>query len=182
NVVVPPVNNLPVITSTPVTQVNEGQNYVYDVNANDADGDTLTYSLTTAPSWLSINSATGLITGTAPQVNADTAFSVTVKVSDGTGFVTQSYTLTVKNVPIVPPPSNGPSGKDGDGERIRTLPLDDFYNAKYLSQFNPPIVLSEEPEAPVKGKISLAGKILLWLFILIILLIILIIIFWLRRM
>ena len=120
-----------------------------------------------------------MITGTAPFVSSDTQFSVTVKVSDGTGFVTQSYTLTVKNVAA--PPSNGPSGKDGDGERIRTIPLDDFYNAKYLSQFNPPIVLSEEPEAPVKGGISLAGKILLWLFILIILLIILIIIFWLAR-
>ena len=138
----------------------------------------MAYSLTQAPSWLSINSQSGLITGVAPQVGADTAFSVTVSVSDGKGSVTQSYVLAVKNVPS---PSKGPSGRDGDGERIRTIPLDDFYNAKYLSQFNPPIVLGEEPEAPVKGKISLAGKILLWLFILIILLIILIIIFWLAR-
>src|SRR3989344_3054083 len=108
NVVVPPVNNPPVITSTPISQINEGQNYVYDVDATDADGDTLVYSLTQKPSWLSINSQSGLITGTAPFVSSDTQFSVTVKVSDGTGFVTQSYTLTVKNVPIVPPVNNLP--------------------------------------------------------------------------
>src|SRR3989344_957397 len=62
-----PPNNPPVITSTPVSQINEGANYVYDVEAFDADGDVLTYSLTQKPSWLSINSQTGLITGTAPQ-------------------------------------------------------------------------------------------------------------------
>ena len=54
NPTVPPANNLPVITSSPVLSVNENSSYSYDVNANDADGDTLTYSLATAPSWLSI--------------------------------------------------------------------------------------------------------------------------------
>ena len=49
------------------------------------------------PNWLAINSD-GLISGTSPFVSADTYFAVEVKVSDGKDFVTQTYTLTVKEI------------------------------------------------------------------------------------
>jgi len=94
----PPVNHAPVITSTAITNVNEGATYNYDVSATDSDGNTLTYSLTQSPSWLSINSATGLISGVAPLVSSDSDYDITVEVSDGTDTDTQSYTLTVSNV------------------------------------------------------------------------------------
>lgn len=97
-----PVNNLPVITSSPVTSVNEGVTYVYPITATDADGNTLTYSLTENPTWLSIDSATGLISGTAPSVNSNTNYAVTVRVSDGITYTEQSYTLTVNNIPVIP--------------------------------------------------------------------------------
>ncbi len=106
----PPVeeNNPPVITSSPITQVDENTQYDYGVNANDADGDTLTYSLLQKPSWLSIDSNTGLITGTTPSVNSDTDYTVKVKVVDGEGGEdTQTYILTVKNVEE-PPVNNNP--------------------------------------------------------------------------
>ena len=104
----PPTNNAPVITSNPVTSVTEGNYYNYDVDATDSDGNTLTYSLTQSPNWLSINSATGLITGTAPSnLNQNTPFSITVQVSDGTDIDTQSYTLTVLDIPQ-PPTNNAP--------------------------------------------------------------------------
>lgn len=93
---VTPGNNLPVITSTPVTQVNETKPYSYQVTATDADGDTLTYSLTQNPSWLSINSA-GLITGIAPNVTSDYPYDVTVRISDGKDFVTQTFSVIVKD-------------------------------------------------------------------------------------
>lgn len=102
-------NNLPVITSSPATSVNENAVYTYDVDATDADGNTLTYSLISLPpAWLSINSGTGLISGTAPSVAADTPFSITIQVSDGIGAVTQSYTLTVLDTSVVPPVGNSP--------------------------------------------------------------------------
>jgi len=91
---------IPVITSTAITQANENTAYTYDVNATDADGDTLIYSLTQSPSWLSIDSATGLISGTSPVVNSDTNYNIIIGVSDGTNSGTQSYTLTVTNVPL----------------------------------------------------------------------------------
>jgi putative Ig domain-containing protein len=45
-----------------VTSVTAGLNYEYDVQASDADNDALTYALSGAPSWLSID-PNGRITG-----------------------------------------------------------------------------------------------------------------------
>ena len=97
----PTPNNPPVITSTAITKVNELQAYSYQVTATDADSDTLTYSLTENPTWLSIDSS-GLITGTAPSITADATESITISVSDSTDSVTQTYTLTIKDVPSTP--------------------------------------------------------------------------------
>ncbi len=108
----PPANTAPVFTSTPVTQVDESSPYAYDVNAMDIDGNTLTYSLTSAPSWLSIDATTGLIFGTAPSVSSDTDYTITVQVSDGTATATQTYTLTVHNI------SSSQSGGTGTGNVV----------------------------------------------------------------
>ncbi|MBU2503983.1 MAG: hypothetical protein KJ879_02935, partial [Nanoarchaeota archaeon] len=66
-------NHAPVITSTPILEVNEGVAYSYQVTATGADNDVLNYFLfnrsvnpETDAAWVSINSQTGLITGTAP--------------------------------------------------------------------------------------------------------------------
>ena len=94
-----PANNPPVFTSSPVMTIQENSAYVYDADAFDLDGDTLTYSLSTNPGWLSINPATGVITGTAQNVGADAPLSVVVTVADGTTFANQPYTLTILDVP-----------------------------------------------------------------------------------
>ena len=59
----------PQITSTPATSAQVGVAYGYDVNASDANGDTLTYSLRQAPAGMTINASTGLIawTPTSPR-------------------------------------------------------------------------------------------------------------------
>ena len=100
---IPSDNNIPVITSTPITEINEGEDYSYQITATDADGDILTYSLTQNPDWISINSQTGLITGTAPLLDSDYEYAITVKVLDGTDFATHFFTLLVKDVPETEP-------------------------------------------------------------------------------
>lgn len=100
-------NNAPVIISTPVTSATKNQAYTYDVNATDSDGDTLTYSLTIKPSGMSINSSSGLITWTP---TAAGAYNVTVMVSDGALFTTQSYTITVADSGTYPIGGTGPAG------------------------------------------------------------------------
>ena len=89
------INHAPVINSTPITTATQDETYNYDVNAVDSDGDDLTYSLTTKPSGMIINSSTGLITWT-PSSTGD--YDVTVKASDGDLFDTQEYAITVSSV------------------------------------------------------------------------------------
>jgi len=92
-----PTNQAPTITSTPDTTATVNQTYAYNVDATDPDGDTLTYSLTTSPAGMTINSWNGIINWT-PTALGD--YDVTVKVSDGDLIDNQSFTITV-----IPPPA-----------------------------------------------------------------------------
>jgi hypothetical protein len=97
-------NQTPTITSTAPTSIALGQKYLYQVTAGDADGDVLTYSLTTAPSGMTVNSTTGLIswTPTASQFGSNTA---TVQVSDGrNGAASQTFTVKVTSQATNQPP------------------------------------------------------------------------------
>jgi len=88
------LNHNPQITSQPTTLTIVGKAYSYPVTATDADGNTLSYSLTTAPSGMTVNPNTGLIQWTQPTLGGP--FNVTVLVSDGNGGTAiQQYTLTV---------------------------------------------------------------------------------------
>ena len=91
------VNTPPKITSTPTTQVQEGKIYNYQLNATDAEGDNVFYNLPVAPGWLTINATTGVVSGTAPQVDADMPCDIVASASDGKSTENQNYTLTVKN-------------------------------------------------------------------------------------
>lgn len=75
-------NASPVINTTAVTTGTVNQPYTYDVNASDADGDTLTYTLTSAPTGMTIDSSTGLIEW---MPSTDGTFPVTVVVTDRFG-------------------------------------------------------------------------------------------------
>jgi len=98
-VTVSPVNDDPVITSTPVTSATEGVLYNYNVDATDVDLDVLTYSLITAPSGMTIDSLTGLIQWT-PAYNQVGLNNVNVSVNDGNGGIaSQAFTIDVANVP-----------------------------------------------------------------------------------
>jgi RHS repeat-associated protein len=75
-------------------QLDAAPAYRYDVKAIDHDGDTLTYSLTTAPPRMVIDSATGVITWSPPVTPESDP--VTVRVDDGRGgFDTQSFKVVV---------------------------------------------------------------------------------------
>lgn len=91
----PPVDSIPVISSSPLISINEGTSYYYQLIASDADGDTLTYSLLQNPAWISINPSTGVVSGMAPLVNANTGYTISIDVSDGVNIVAQTYSLTV---------------------------------------------------------------------------------------
>ena len=88
------VNTRPTITSTAITQVDEGSQYSYTVTATDVEEDTLTYSLTQAPSTMQVNAQTGEITWAPTQADVGSQ-PITIQVSDGELSDTQNYVLTV---------------------------------------------------------------------------------------
>ena len=83
----------PTITSTPIAVATVDVLYNYNVVATDPnEEDTLTYTLTTSPTGMTINSTTGVINWT-PSTEGD--YDVTVEVSDGELLDTQSFVITV---------------------------------------------------------------------------------------
>ena len=86
-------NRAPYIASQPVLSAVEGNRYVYQSRAYDSDRDALEFSLEGAPDWLTVNPASGLISGTPPLAGN---FTMALKVSDGRGGEgKQEYTLAV---------------------------------------------------------------------------------------
>ena len=83
--------NAPVITSLAVTSGTAGQLYSYDVNAS--GNPTPSYSLTTRPSGMTINSSSGLIQWTPSSIGN---YNVTVKAANGVSpDATQSFVINV---------------------------------------------------------------------------------------
>jgi hypothetical protein len=68
------------------------------VSATAADSDsTITYSLasgSTLPSGISLNSSTGLISGTLPDVASNTTYTFTINASDGVNTIPRAFSIT----------------------------------------------------------------------------------------
>lgn len=94
------LNREPVITSLPAAGVPERQLYSYPVQAQDADGDTLSFALQNAPASMFINAASGLLQWQT-QAGDEGSYAVVVTVADGRGgFATQNVLVTID------PPAN----------------------------------------------------------------------------
>ncbi|WP_426270378.1 LysM peptidoglycan-binding domain-containing protein [Dyella kyungheensis] len=73
--------------------------YSTAANFSDPLGMGLTYTATGLPSWLSINTTTGVISGTPPTPTAPASYTVTVTGMDVLGYsVSSSFTVTVPTV------------------------------------------------------------------------------------
>jgi len=91
---VPRYDSPPIITSTPAGVPLVGKPYVYQVRAQDAENDTLVYTLAgaTIPSGMSLNQTTGLLTWTPANT---TPPNVTIVVDDQHGgLALQLFNLT----------------------------------------------------------------------------------------
>jgi len=132
NITVEPVNDPPVITSTPVTTAMLNAVYTYDVNAADPDPqDTLTYFLTSKPEGMKIDPTTGLIQWIPTDMNPDPNQIVIMVVDSNLTPVSDTQSFTIKVNPAPP--------------KILTLNISDGYNrasGKTLSANNETDVIS----------------------------------------
>ncbi len=86
--------------------------YSFDANATDSDvpAQTLTFSLSGAPTGSSINASTGVFSWNPTEAQGPGVYTFTVMVSDGALSASQSVTLNVTEVGDQVPPT--PSDKD----------------------------------------------------------------------
>ena len=83
--------------------VNEGTTVNLSVVATEPDGGAITHTITSGslPSGLSLNASTGAITGTAPDVSANTTSNFSITATDNENQSTvRAYSITVNNVNV----------------------------------------------------------------------------------
>ena len=100
------VNRDPVISNGPGVSVNEWRNtaWEYDFDGSDPDSDSITWGRS-GYDWLTINSGTGVLSGTTPDTVGDYEFTVYANDSYG-GQDTYIFTLhTINRAPAI---TNGP--------------------------------------------------------------------------
>jgi len=89
-------NAAPTISGTPATTVNVGSAYAFRPSAVDADGDTLTFSITNRPEWAAFSSASGQLSGTPAAANVGTYSNIVISASDGQASAAlPAFTITV---------------------------------------------------------------------------------------
>jgi len=93
----PILNGAPVIISEPTITATENNQYSYQLEVNDPNGDSLTYFLVLSPEGMNINSKNGLISWT-PTNNQVGIHQIIVEISDSKQSVTQSFEIEVSNV------------------------------------------------------------------------------------
>jgi Putative Ig domain len=86
----------PQISGVAVTTATAGQSYSFQPSATDADNDVLTFSILGAPSWLTLNAATGRLNGTPTSADVGVDTGIVVQVSDSKATVSLApFNITV---------------------------------------------------------------------------------------
>jgi hypothetical protein len=91
------INESPIWTTSAgnLATINMGSALSVSVAATDAESNTITYASSDKPSWITLNSSTGLLNGTAPDVSSNTVYSFTVTASDGINApISRIFTVT----------------------------------------------------------------------------------------
>lgn len=131
------VNNAPVISPIANTEAKANENFSFSVIASDPNNDSLTYSLTQAPTGMSIDS-NGIIKWVPSEDHVGVSGNtVTVKVSDSGSpilFDSEEFTINVKST-IVAPENNNPiavndSASVNEDEVLRLFSADLLGNDK----------------------------------------------------
>ena len=100
-----PIDDAPVIVSTPQVLAEPGKEYTYEIIVTDADGDDITITAPGLPSWLTltqIENGRATLSGTPPASASGQTFGITVRATDETGITKEGdYVLTLNSRPIV---------------------------------------------------------------------------------
>ncbi len=99
------INHAPTISGTPPATAQSGQAYSFTPTAGDQDGQALTFTIANKPGWLAFDTATGAITGTPANTDAQLWANITISVSDGMKAASIApFGITVAAVQAPAPP------------------------------------------------------------------------------
>jgi hypothetical protein len=134
SIIVNAANSAPTISGNPPVQVTVGNQYNFTPTASDADGDTLTFSVTNRPAWASFDAATGNLSGVPGAGDAGSYNNIVINVSDGQASANlPAFTITVDAAPNSAPTISGtppsqvnantaysfiPTASDPDGDNL----------------------------------------------------------------
>jgi len=110
-------NLKPEITNPGPQISDEGSSVNLKLLASDPDGDPLSFSVSGLPKGLSVNSSSGLISGTLSYTSAG-SYTVKAKVSDGSASAETTFPWTVNNVNRAPQVSNPGEQRNRSGDAI----------------------------------------------------------------
>ncbi len=112
------VNTPPVLAAIPAKTVNQGVRLTFTASAADADlpANTLTYSLSGAPTGASIDASTGVFTWTPTAAQASASYDFSVLVSDGTVTDSQPVSVTVTDLSTLAVSASPPTWGTVTGE------------------------------------------------------------------
>ena len=150
-------NDAPVVTGTLMPQTGTDGVAQLPFNAStvfsDVDGETLAFTSDDLPEWMSINPATGIITGTPPAdasqggPNSDGVYTVTVTATDPDGEdVSTTVTYSFANpAPVVDTAVGAQAGVDGEAVSITPSFVDPDGDALGYTATGLPAGLSIDP-------------------------------------
>ncbi len=93
----PPGNSAPTIAGSPAASTKYDERYEFKPNANDADGDTLTFDVQTMPPWANFDVQTGRLYGQPSMADIGVYNGIIISVSDDT----HSASLAVFSITVV---------------------------------------------------------------------------------
>jgi hypothetical protein len=106
----PPSNVAPTIAGAPATTATVGQSYSFAPVGDDANDDTLTFTIQNKPSWLTFTASTGRLSGTPTSANIGTTSNIVITVSDGQASASlAAFNLQVVAAPTTPPANRAPT-------------------------------------------------------------------------
>tara|TARA_R110002096_G_scaffold8803_2_gene35851 strand:- start:5249 stop:7762 length:2514 start_codon:yes stop_codon:yes gene_type:complete len=117
-------NSPPQISGTPSSSVTENEFYSFTPSASDADGDTLTFSISGRPGWATFNSSSGRLSGTPGTGDAGTYSGILISVSDGSASASlPAFSIVVNEEANAAPQISGtPSSSVNENESYSFTP------------------------------------------------------------
>jgi hypothetical protein len=82
-----------------LSTIDEQTSLSVSVSASDPDGTSIVYSSSNLPAWISLNSSTGALTGTAPDVASNTTYNFNITATDGVNTSSREFAVVVSFVP-----------------------------------------------------------------------------------